>query len=522
MYSFPSPFTIFVAIKKEPVQNEKFEIIAKTFQGLESVLEREIIAIGGDEVVAGRRMVSFKGDKALLYKANLACRTALRILKPILHFEAANPDEVYDVLRNYKWDELMELSTTFSIDSVVYSEEFRHSKFVTYRMKDAIADYFNEHYGKRPSVRLTNADIQFNLHINNTTCTLSLDSSGESLHKRGYREAQTEAPINEVLAAGLIMLTGWDGNCDLIDPMCGSGTFLIEAALIGANIYPGVFRQHYAFEKWKDFDADLFEELYNDDSNEREFTHKIYGSDISVKATAIAARNIKSAGVSRYIELSTRPVQSYEEAPSEKGILITNPPYGERIAAADMESLYESIGSRLKHVFKGYTAWVLGYRQEHFDKIGLKPSAKIPTLNGSLECEFRKYEIFEGTYAEHKRATATEPPKPRPMRRTDKPREERGERRGYRKEYGDRDRKDRGRCENSQQDNRRGGFKNNDRKPFREGARDNKKTTSTRSYSPTYEEKPRPYKPVDNGQPMPKKTTAGSRTRTRRKKEGEQ
>ena len=415
------------------MQNEKFEIIAKTFQGLEEVLAGEIKTLGGSDVTVGRRMVSFYGDKATLYKANLACRTALRILKPILHFEAANPDDVYNTLRKYDWEQLMNLSTTFSIDSVVYSEEFRHSKFVTYRVKDAIADFFNERYGKRPSVRLNNADIQFNLHINNTTCTLSLDSSGESLHKRGYREAQTEAPINEALAAGLIMLTGWHGECDLIDPMCGSGTFLIEAALIATNTYPGIFRQHFAFEKWNDFDADLLEELYNDDSNEREFTHRIYGSDISVKATAIAERNIKSAGVGRYIELSTQPIQSYETAPSDKGVIITNPPYGERIAATDMEALYDASGNRLKHVFKGYTAWIIGYRQEHFAKIGLKPSVKIPTLNGALECEFRKYDIFEGTYAAHKRATATEPPKPRPMRSKDKPRKEDKKKSGYRR-----------------------------------------------------------------------------------------
>lgn len=390
------------------MQNEKFEIVAKTFQGLENVLAEEITAIGGSNVTIGRRMVSFTGDQALLYKANLACRTALRILKPILHFEASNPDEVYETLLHLDWEQFMSVNTTFSIDSVVYSEEFRHSKFVTYRVKDAIADFFNNKYGKRPSVRLNNADIQFNLHISNTTCTLSLDSSGESLHKRGYRESQTEAPINEVLAAGLIMLTGWHGECDFIDPMCGSGTFLIEAALIATNTNPGIFRKSFAFEKWKDFNKDLLEELYNDDSNEREFTHKIYGSDISVYATAIAAKNIKSAGVGQYILLSTQPIQKYETAPAPSGILITNPPYGERLVATNMEELYSSIGNRLKHVFKGYTAWILGYKREYFDKIGLKPSEKISVLNGSLECEFRKYELFEGSYASHKHETETE------------------------------------------------------------------------------------------------------------------
>ncbi len=398
------------------MQTENFEMIAKTFQGLEGVLAEEITSIGGSDVSIGRRMVSFRGDKALLYKANLSCRTALRILKPIFCFEASNADDVYEKLRNYDWEQYLSLNTTFSIDTVVFSDEFRHSKFVTYRAKDAIVDYFVEHYNKRPSVRLTNADIQLNLHINNTTCTLSLDSSGESLHKRGYRVAQTEAPINEVLAAGLIMLTGWRGESNFIDPMCGSGTFLIEAALIATNTNPGIFRKHFAFEKWPDFDADLFEELYNDDSNEKEFSHTIYGSDIAKKAIAIAESNIKSAGVSKYIKLACRPIQSYEEAPAESGIIITNPPYGERISATDMDALYESIGNRLKHVFKGYTAWILGYKLEYFDKIGLKHSSRIPTLNGALECEFRKYEIFDGTYAQHKKATATEPPKPRPLR----------------------------------------------------------------------------------------------------------
>ena len=489
------------------MQNEKFEIVAKTFQGLEGVLAEEITSLGGSDVVVGRRMVSFQGDKALLYKANLACRTALRILKPILHFEASNPDEVYNTLRNYDWEQLMSVSTTFSIDSVVFSEEFRHSKFVTYRMKDAIADFFNERYGKRPSVRLTNADIQFNLHINNTSCTLSLDSSGESLHKRGYRDAQTEAPINEVLAAGLIMLTGWRGECDLIDPMCGSGTFLIEAALIATNTYPGIFRQHFAFERWSDFDADLLEELYNDDSNERAFEHKIYGSDISVKATAIAERNIKSAGVGKYIELTTQPIQSYETAPAEKGVLITNPPYGERIGSSDMEALYEAIGNRLKHVFKGYTAWVLGYRQEYFDKIGLKPSAKIPTLNGALECEFRKYEIFEGTYAAHKRATATEPPKPRPMRSKDKPRKD--------------DRKPFGKRSEHRFNNNKGEDKKpreRDKKPYER----NNKPTNERSYNTDRKQATTAKARVNEGDKqtvMPKKTTAGSRMRSRKKQQ---
>lgn len=384
------------------MNTEKFEIVAKTFQGLEDVLAEEIRQLGGENVETGRRMVSFTGDKTLLYKANLACRTALRILKPIYKFEASDPDEVYEKMKAFPWETLLSPETTFSIDSVTNSDSFRHSKFVTYRAKDAIADYFMEKNGKRPSVRLNGAEVVLNLHISHMSCTLSLDSSGESLHKRGYRVGQTEAPINEVLAAGMILKTGWHGEKDLIDPMCGSGTILIEAALIATNTYPGIFRKNFAFERWKDFDEELFESLYNDDSHEREFTHRIYGSDISPRAIDIATQNIKSAGVAKYIDLKIMSIQRYETAPSPEGILITNPPYGERISSSDLLGLYESIGNRLKHVFKGYDAWIISYHKECFDRIGLKPSVKIELMNGALECEYRKYEIFDGRYKEFK------------------------------------------------------------------------------------------------------------------------
>lgn len=316
------------------MNTEKFEIVAKTFQGLEDVLAEELKNLGAEDIEIGRRMVSFHGDKTLLYKTNLACRTALRILKPIYKFEASNPDEVYEKMKAFEWDTLLSPETTFSIDSVTYSDCFKHSKFVTYRAKDAIADYFMEKTGKRPSVRLNGAELVLNLHISHMSCTLSLDSSGESLHKRGYRVGQTEAPINEVLAAGMILKTGWHGETDFIDPMCGSGTILIEAALIATHTYPGIFRKSFAFERWKDFDEELFETLYNDDSHEQEFTHRIYGSDISPRAIDIATKNIKSAGVAKYIDLKIMPIQRYETAPSEQGILITNPPYGERISSS--------------------------------------------------------------------------------------------------------------------------------------------------------------------------------------------
>ena len=381
--------------------SEQFEMIAKTFQGLEEILAEELTTLGANDIQIGRRMVSFTGDKRMMYKANFCLRTAIRILKPIKNFTAKDADEVYNQIQAIPWEEYLDVNKTFAIDAVVFSEEFRHSKFVSYKVKDAIVDYFRKKTGKRPSVRINNPDVLLNIHIAQTTCTLSLDSSGESLHRRGYRQEQVDAPLNEVLAAGMLLMTGWRGECDLIDPMCGSGTIPIEAALIARNIAPGVFRKGFAFEKWVDFDSEMFDEIYNDDSQEREFTHKIYGYYNNPKANEIATHNIKAAGVSKDVTLKLQPFQQFEQ-PQEKSIIVMNPPYGERISTNDLLGLYQMIGERLKHAFVGNEAWVLSYREECFDQIGLKPSKKVPLFNGALECEFRKYEIFDGKYKEFK------------------------------------------------------------------------------------------------------------------------
>lgn len=387
-------------------RNEQFPMIAKTMAELEDVLAEELIALGADNVEIGTRMVSFTGNKALMYKANLHCRTALRILKPIYHFKAENADEVYEAVKQVNWEDYLSLGDTFSIDAVVFSHIFNHSKFVTYRVKDAISDWFTEKYDKRPSVSLTNPDIVFNIHISHNKCTLSLDSSGESLHKRGYRVAQTEAPLSEVLAAGMILKSGWRGECAFVDPMCGSGTLLIEAAMIALGIPPGIHRQHFAFEKWKDFDEELFSTIYNDDSGARELKHRIIGSDISPQAIAIAEKNIKNAGLKKHIDLSVKSFQQYNEAPASGGVLITNPPYGERLKVEELEELYAMIGERLKHVFTGFTAYILSYRKESFDAIGLKHNRRFFLYNGALECEMREYEIFSGKRREHPRSNA--------------------------------------------------------------------------------------------------------------------
>lgn len=374
---------------------QEFELIAKTFMGLEPVLAEELTQIGANNVQIGRRMVSFTGDKEMMYRANFQLHTAIRILKPISHFKADSADDVYEEVKKIDWSKYLDLKKSFAVDSVVFSDEFRHSKFVSYKVKDAIVDQFREKTGQRPNISVANPDMRLNMHIAENQCTLSLDSSGESLHRRGYRQEAVEAPLNEVLAAGMILMTRWRGETDFIDPMCGSGTLPIEAALIARNIAPGVFRKEYAFEKWPDYDQDLFDRIYNDDSQEREFEHHIYGYDIDIAAVMKARLNVKAAGMTKDITIEEADFKDFKQ-PQEKAIIVTNPPYGERISTPNLLGTYKMIGETLKHRFKDNDAWVLSYREECFDQIGLKPSIKIPLYNGSLECEFRKYQMFEG------------------------------------------------------------------------------------------------------------------------------
>ena len=389
------------------IEKKSFLMLAKTFKGLEEVLAQELTELGADEVQIERRAVSFKGDKALLYRANLCLRTAIRVLVPIkeaslrlsLKGKREKPeDQVYEIAKAIDWSRYMTADTTFAIDATVYSELFRNSLFVTYRVKDAIVDYWKEKAGKRPNVSTENPDIRVNLHVGNDRVTISLDSSGESLHKRGYRVANTEAPINEALAAGMLLLAGWRGQSDFYDPMCGSGTLPIEAALIARNIAPGVFRKSFAFEKWPDFDADLWSDIYNDDSQEREFTHKIYGSDASFFAIQQAAKNVKAAGVGRDVELKQVRMEELAAISNQSSALvIINPPYGERLASnKDMEELYGKIGSALKHRFTGATAWIISSNEAAMKCIGLKPSKKMRLLNGELDCQFNRYDLFAG------------------------------------------------------------------------------------------------------------------------------
>ena len=379
--------------------NQEFSMLAKTFKGLEQVLAKELIELGANNVQIERRAVSFTGDLRMLYTANFCLRTASRVLVPIATFKAKKTDDIYEQLKALNWAEYMTPKTTFQIDATVYSDLFRHSQFITYRVKDAIVDYWMEHGGVRPSVQLTNPDIYLNIHIAGDSVTLSLDSSGESLHKRGYRVANTQAPINEALAAGMLLLAGWQGQGDFYDPMCGSGTLLIEAALIARNIAPGIYRKGFAFEKWANFDADLFEDIYSDDSRERDFQHKIYGSDAGFYAVQAATKNIESANLQRDIEVKQIRVQELRlaERNTEGALVMINPPYGERLAQdKDVLRLYQDMGTTLKHQFNGATAWIISSNEDALKCIGLRPAKRVRLMNGDLECLFNQYELFKG------------------------------------------------------------------------------------------------------------------------------
>jgi putative N6-adenine-specific DNA methylase len=383
------------------MKKNEFTMLAKTFKGLEQVLAGELVQLGANNVQVERRAVSFTGDLRMLYTANMCLRTASRVLVPIASFKAKNTDDIYAQVKALDWSQYMTLKTTFQIDATVYSDFFRHSQFVTYRVKDAIVDYWMEKDNARPSVKLEGADLYLNVHIAADRVTLSLDSSGESLHKRGYRVANTQAPINEALAAGMLLLAGWNGQSDFYDPMCGSGTLLIEAALIARNIAPGVYRQGFAFEKWANFDADLWEDVYNDDSREREFTHKIYGSDAGYYAAQAAQKNIHSAGLQRDIEVRQVRIQELRLADTanntEGALVMINPPYGERLSQdKDVLRLYQDMGTALKHQFSGSTAWVISSNEEALKCIGLRPAKRIHLVNGDLECLFNQYILFKG------------------------------------------------------------------------------------------------------------------------------
>lgn len=379
---------------------ENFKMIAKTLFGFEEILAKELQQLGAQEVTIGTRMVSFVGDKGFMYKANLALRTAIKILKPIYHFRAFNEVSLYKGIQGIDWSKYLNSNQTFVIDTTVHSDNFRHTQFVAQKCKDAIVDQFKEKYGQRPSIDKDYPDVRINVHIDRDQCSVSLDSSGASLHQRGYKTATNIAPINEVLAAGMLLLSGWDGSSDFMDPMCGSGTILAEAAMIACNIPANINRKEFAFEKWNDWDNDLFDQIVNSLMKKtKEFHYSIIGYDKAPSAVMKAKDNIKNANLDDYIKISER--NFFETEKENKGPLhmVFNPPYGERLDI-HLERFYREIGDTLKQSYPNTNAWFITANLEALKFVGLKPSRKIKLFNGKLETRFAKYEMYEGSKRE--------------------------------------------------------------------------------------------------------------------------
>ena len=378
------------------MNTDNLQIQIKTFFGLEQVLAEEVKKLGGKNVDVKNRAVTCEGDLGFLYKLNYSCRTALKILVPIMEFKAFNETKYYDKLYKFEWDQFLEPNQTFAIDATVNSERFSHSQFMTLKMKDAIVDYFQEKHKVRPNISKDNPDIKFHLHIDRELVSISLDSSGDPLFKRGYRKEQTVAPINEVLASGMLQLAGWDGKGNFLDPMCGSGTLLIEAAMIAMDLPAQTFRRNFAFQNWKNYDSELLKTIKEVRLNRvKEFTGKIVGYDIDYSALDAARANIESAEMEDVIE-----VRKQNFFDSEKDmfplLIVFNPPYDERISIND-DDFYKKIGDTFKQHYPNTLAWLISADLDAPKKIGLRPSRKIKLFNGKLETRFLQYEMYDGT-----------------------------------------------------------------------------------------------------------------------------
>ncbi|MBF25346.1 MAG: RNA methyltransferase [Flavobacteriales bacterium] len=369
-------------------------MIATTLFGLEPLLKDELEKINAKKIQIGNRCVYFTGNNELMYRANIQLRTALKILKEISIFKSKNEHELYKNINRIKWDKIMTTSQTFSVTSTVNSKYFSHSNYVSLVTKDAIVDQFRKKYNKRPSVDLKNPDFNIHIHISNNNCNISLNSSGKSLHKRGYRTNRFTAPMNEVLAAGMVLLSGWNKQQNLINPMCGSGTLIIEAGLIAKNRAPNIFRNNFSFQNWNDYDNILFNNLKIDIRNrEVEFQNNIVGFDISASAIAMARQSVESIKLNDIIKIQGK--NFFKSNGEENSIILINPPYGKRIALK--QDYYKQLGDTLKQNYINTDAWIISSELEQLKKIGLKPSKKIKLFNGALECKLVKYELYKGS-----------------------------------------------------------------------------------------------------------------------------
>ncbi|WP_396157940.1 class I SAM-dependent RNA methyltransferase [Flavobacterium sp.] len=376
---------------------ENFKMIGKTFFGFEEILAKELQQLGAQDVEIGTRAVSFKGDKGFMYKANLSLRTALKILKPMYYFKATNDQNLYKGIQGIDWSKYIGESQTFVIDTTIHSDNFKHSQFVSQKVKDAIVDQFREKTGQRPSVDKDFPDLRFNIHIDRDQCSVALDTSGASLHHRGYRTATNIAPINEVLAAGMLLLSGWDGSSDFLDPMCGSGTLLAEAAMIACNIPANINRKEFAFEKWSDWDNDLFDQIIDAlMKRTKEFHHTIIGYDKAPSAVQKAKDNIQNANLDEYVSIIQGDFFDSKKENTGPLHMVFNPPYGERLNI-ELERFYREIGDTLKNNYPNTNAWFITANLEALKFVGLRPSRKIKLFNGSLEARLVKYEMYEGS-----------------------------------------------------------------------------------------------------------------------------
>ncbi len=373
-------------------------MVAKTLFGMEELLAQELRQLGASSIEMGTRNVSFEGDTGFMYKANLCCRTAIKILKPITAFNIFTEEDLYKKIYEMPWENYMDVKGTLAVNATVFSDVFTHSQYISLKTKDAIVDRFRDREGVRPDVDLDHPTLRINIHIDRNICTVSLDSSGESLHKRGYKVESTLAPINEVLAAGILMLSGWQGQCNFLDPMCGGGTLLTEAAMIACNIPPNLNREEFGFETWPDFDVDLYEKIEEAALKKvRDFPHKIYGFDTDPVAIKKAKENIKSANLNDFIEVKQQDFFQSEKDGDKSLYIVFNPPYDERISVNDIEEFYSSIGNTLKRGYPGTQAWMITSNMEAFKFVGLRPSKKIKLFNGKLEAKLVRYEMYEGS-----------------------------------------------------------------------------------------------------------------------------
>ena len=378
--------------------SENFKMIAKTFYGFEEILSEELLKLGAQKIIKGNRNVSFYGDKGFMYKSNISLRTALKIIKPIKEFKFKDIDEYYKKIYEIKWEDYLDFNSSFLINSVVFNSKiFNNSKFTSLKAKDAIVDRFRNKFKNRPSINSFNPELKIEIHVNRNFCTISLDSSGESLHKRGYKKYNSAAPLNEVLAAGIILMSAWDKKSDLLDPMCGTGTFLIEAAMIARNIAPNLNRLAFAFEKWKDWDNELFETIEESvKSKEIEFEHKLYGFDISSAIIKKAEKNIEISGLGVDIEIVKKDFLTSIKTDNDKLHVLINPPYDKRISA-DVNQLYKKIGDTLKNNYLYSDVWIITANLEAIKSIGLKSSKKIKLFNANLESRLLHYKIYPGS-----------------------------------------------------------------------------------------------------------------------------